>query len=105
VGEVAYLLQVGQVIVYAVSATVFVMIIRGRVESVEVKVDTKMSSLEIQMAALTTSNQRLGDILTQLAVQRTEIVAVQEDIRELRHGRGWVRDDINGEYDNKGKTK
>jgi uncharacterized protein (DUF3084 family) len=47
----------------------------------------------------------LGDILTQLAVQRTEIVAVQEDIRELRHGRGWVRDAINGEYDNKGKTK
>lgn len=103
--EMTYLLQIGQVVGYAIIATVFVMVIRGRVDNVETKMEVKLAAFEVQMMALHTSNLRLGDVLTQIAVQRSEITGVQESIRELRHGRGFVREGINGEYDNKGKVK
>jgi archaellum biogenesis protein FlaJ (TadC family) len=103
--EMTYLLQIGQVVVYAIIATVFVMVIRGRVDNVETKMEIKMSALEAQMSALHAANLKFGDILTQIAVQRTEITGVQEAVRELRHGRGFIRDILNGEYDNKGKMK
>ncbi len=101
--EMTYILQIAQIVVYAIIATVFVMVTRGRVDTVEAKIETRMGAVETQVASLHLSNLRLGDILTQIAVQRTEINSVQEDIRDLRHGRGWVA--LTGEYDSKGKIK
>ena len=97
--EMQYILQLAQIIGYAIVATVFVMKITARVEVVKIQ----MSSLDNQLSMLNTSFARMGDILTRVAVQDTKIASFENDLRELRHGRGFIN--INGEWDSKGKVK
>ena len=59
------------------------------------------SSLEIQndilklqasdISSLKTEMKKLGDVLTAIAVQGNRIDRIEEDIREIRHGRGFVQ--------------
>lgn len=44
-------------------------------------------------------------LITAFAVQNNRLNNVEGDIRELRHGRGFVKDGINGEWNNEGKIK
>ena len=41
---------------------------------------------------------QIGTVLTTVAVQKTEIEHLNDDIRELKHGRGFVQNRANGEY-------
>ena len=49
-----------------------------------------LHSLNDKVALMATAWSKLGDILTQVAVQDTRINRVEEDVRELRHGEGMV---------------
>ena len=49
---------------------------------------TKQSS---EISELKKETKKLGDVLTAIAVQGTRIGRVEEDIRELKHGRGFVQ--------------
>lgn len=42
--------------------------------------------------------KKVGDVLIQLAVQEQRMSNVEQDIRELKHGRGFIQDEIRGEY-------
>jgi hypothetical protein len=60
---------------------------------------TDMAHLKSTVSALTTAFDRLGAILTQVAVQDARLVALEKRIDELAHGRGFVQSaGVNGEY-------
>ncbi len=51
-----------------------------------------MKTLEQRQAVLHEAFTQLGTLLTTVAVQKTELEHVREDIREMKHGRGFVKD-------------
>ena len=55
------------------------------------KVD--MAHLKATVSSLTAAFDRLGAILTQVAVQDTRLVAMEKRLDELAHGRGFIKAD------------
>lgn len=47
--------------------------------------------MQKEIVALKDNLKVIGDVLTMVAVQKTEIKNIQEDIKELKHGDGFVR--------------
>ena len=54
--------------------------------------------LKSEVTELKTDVRALNKVVIELAVTDRRLLSVEEDIRELRHGRGFVRKAINGEY-------
>lgn len=94
-----FVLQVVQLIGYVVVVVFFILKINTDVRILRVK----MEGINGQLDILNQSFLKLGDILTQIAVQDSEISNLKQDLNELRHGRGWYAD-VNGEYTLKGKV-
>lgn len=69
----------------------FLVVIRMGGDIRVMKVD--MGHLKTTVSALTAAFDRLGNILTQVAVQDVRIVALEKRIDELAHGRGFVKPD------------
>jgi hypothetical protein len=42
--------------------------------------------------------KKFGEVLITLAVTTKRLDNVEEDIRDMKHGRGFIRDRLNGEY-------
>lgn len=85
-----------------VLATLFVVMIKSDVKVLKVQLDGITDNLRV----LNSSFARLSDVLSATAVQDSKISRLEEDIRELRHGRGFVREDsVSGEYNRVGKVK
>jgi hypothetical protein len=58
----------------------------------------RLSSMEITLTAVQEDIRKLGDVLIKMADMRgelrvldTRVTAAEQDIRELRHGEGFVR--------------
>jgi hypothetical protein len=71
------------------------------------KLSSRISSIEVNVAAVQAEIKKLSDVLIKLADMRgevrvldTRVTAAEQDIRELRHGQGFVqgRRGIDGEY-------
>lgn len=92
--EISSLFQLGQLVVSIVLATVFVVMI---------KADVKV--LKVQMSGITDNLKILSDVLSKSAVQDNRLSRCEEDIREMRKGRGFIQDEANGEYTTRGKVK
>lgn len=50
-----------------------------------------IANMQKEIVALKDALKVVGDVLTLVAVQKTEIKNIQEDIKELKHGEGFVR--------------
>ncbi len=61
-----------------------------------------VSNLKDDMTDMKTEIKKVGEVLITLAVTTNRLDNVENDIRELRHGRGFIRDrsndGLNGEY-------
>ncbi len=66
----------------------------GRTTSrVEATLEMQNNILRIQSSEITElkiETKKLGDVLTQIAVQATRIERMEDDMRELRHGKGYT---------------
>lgn len=51
-----------------------------------------------EVAELKTDVRALNKVVVELAVTDRRLTSVEEDIRELRHGRGFIRGAIDGEW-------
>lgn len=47
--------------------------------------------MQKEIIALKDALKIVGDVLTMVAVQKTEIKNIQDDIRELKHGKGFIQ--------------
>lgn len=89
--ETTAVLQLLQFVGYAVVATVFIVMI---------KADVKV--IKVQMDGITENLKTLNSLLTKVAVQDNRINSIEDDIRDMKHGKGFIN--VNGEWMNKGKV-
>jgi hypothetical protein len=99
--EINTLFQLGQLAGMIVLATLFIVMIKADVRVLKVQMDGIAENLKI----LNGSFSKLSDVLSQSAVADNRITRCEDDIREMRHGRGFVQGDVNGEYTMRGKIK
>jgi cell division protein FtsL len=98
--EMASLWQLAQILGMIILAALFVIMIKADVRVLRVQMDGITENLKI----LNNSFSKLSDVLSEAAVQNSRIARAEEDIRELRHGRGFVRNGIEGEWGSGGKV-
>lgn len=92
--EMTPLFQIAQIGGMIVLATLFVVMIKSDVKVLKVQMDSITDNLKV----LNNSFTKLSEVLSEAARQDVRITRCEEDIREMRHGRGFVRDDVSGEY-------
>ena len=49
-----------------------------------------IKDIEGQVESMKQQMKNLADVLTKIAVQDNRIKNLEEDVRELRHGQGWI---------------
>lgn len=89
------IVQIIQILGYVVATTIFIVMIKADIRIIRVQ----MSGITENLKVLNSSLGKLSDILTKVAVQDTRIGGIEEDIRELKHGKGFVS--LNGEWPRK----
>ncbi len=67
-----------------------------------VTMKNNLANLKEDVVDLKNDVKVMNEVLTKLAVTDTRLLNMESDIRELRHGKGFV---VDGEYTNKGKIK
>ena len=62
-----------------------------------------VNAMKKEMEALKDIAKTISEVLTTLAVQKTEIEFLREDMHEMKRGRGFVQGErgVNGEYPKK----
>lgn len=91
-------LQIAQLVGPLVIALGFIFMIKSDVKVLGVRLDSMNDNLKV----LNNSFEKLGNILTKVAVQDQRLLGLEEDIRELKHGKGFIS--VDGEYRNAGKV-
>lgn len=95
--DLTTLIQILQVVGYVIVATIFIVMIKADVKVIKVQMDGITSNINI----LNNSFSKVSEVLTRIAVQDQRMLNVEEDIKELKHGKGFVG--INGEWGKGGK--
>jgi cob(I)alamin adenosyltransferase len=57
-----------------------------------------VENIKDDMDEMKTDLKKVGEALVTLAVASKRLDHVEEDIREMKHGRGFVQRSLNGEY-------
>ena len=68
-----------------------------------IKQSSHVTYMRQELAEMQNEIKKLGDVLTKIALTDLRLTNVEQDVRELKHGIGFVRNSINGEYDSEGK--
>lgn len=51
---------------------------------------SRIEVMAMELALVKNELSKLGDILTMIAVQKTRLQSLEEDLKELRHGFGFI---------------
>jgi len=62
------------------------------------KIETNILGIQEDIRTLVEAMKQMADMRGDIRVLDTRILATEQDIRELRHGEGFVQRRINGEY-------
>lgn len=57
-----------------------------------------VNNLKEDMTDMKTEIKKVGEVLVKMAVTQTRLDNVEQDIRDLKHGRGFISGSANGEY-------
>ncbi len=59
-----------------------------------------VSHIQEDMSDMKTEIKKVGEVLIKMATTDVRLSAVEQDIRDLKHGRGFIqpRESLNGEY-------
>ena len=91
-GHLGDILQIVQIAAYLIGAAIFVAMLKADIRVLRHDV----RALSIRQDSLNEAFKQLTEILTTVAVQDNRIAAIEEDIREMKHGRGYVLPDKRG---------
>lgn len=104
-------LQVVQVIAYIIAAAIFVIMLKAdlRVLANNMKAELLVVTHDVSVIKLRQDGQsdnikQLTAVLTTVAVQNTRLAALEDDIKELKHGRGFIQRELTGEWVKDGKV-
>src|SRR3569833_977359 len=57
-----------------------------------------VANMKTDITDMKSEIKKVGDVLVKMAVTEQRISNVEQDVRDLRHGHGFVQRDVNGEY-------
>lgn len=57
-----------------------------------------VNNLKTDMTDMKVEIKKVGEVLVKMAVTQTRLDNVEQDIRDLKHGRGFIQGTANGEY-------
>ena len=57
-----------------------------------------VNNLKEDMTDMKTEIKKVGEVLVKMAVTQTRLDNVEQDIRDMKHGRGFIQGAVNGEY-------
>jgi len=57
-----------------------------------------VGNMKADLTDLKSEIKKVGEVLIKMAVTDQRLANVEQDVRDLRHGHGFVQRDINGEY-------
>ncbi len=80
------ILQVGQILAYLVGIAIFIIMLKADIRILR----HDMAAITLRQNILNEAFSQLTSILTTIARQDERIKATEDDIRDLRHGRGLI---------------
>jgi len=81
-------LQIAQVVAYILGAVIFIAMMKADIRIIR----HDMKIIQLRQDALNEAFKQLTEVLTRVAVQDNRILRIENDIRELRHGKGYIKD-------------
>lgn len=63
-----------------------------------------LTRMQIDFTDMKVEIRKVSDVLIRMAVADTRLTGLEQDIREMKHGKGFVQD-INGEYSRQEKLR
>lgn len=54
--------------------------------------------MEADFTDMKTEIKKVGDVLIRMAITDTRLTNVEQDVREMKHGQGFIQRAISGEY-------
>lgn len=57
-----------------------------------------VTNMKTDISDMKSEIKKVGDVLVKMAVTEQRISNVEQDVRDLRHGHGFVQRDLNGEF-------
>ena len=58
----------------------------------------RFESIQLDFSDMKKEIKALSDVMVKMAVTDQRLLGVEQDVRELKHGRGFVQDEIRGEW-------
>jgi tRNA1(Val) A37 N6-methylase TrmN6 len=85
---------------YTISVSTIIQIIAivGGGFSFLIMMRSTVNNLATDIVEMKTELKKCGEALVTLAVTSKRLDHVEEDIREMKHGRGFIQPRLNGEY-------
>lgn len=62
------------------------------------KLETGVDGIQSEIRKLVEAISKIADMRGDIRVIDTRLLACEDDVRELRHGRGFVRESVDREY-------
>jgi hypothetical protein len=81
-----------------VGAIIQILVIIGGGLSALIVMRNTVSNIKDDVVDMKSELKKCGEALVTLAVTSKRLDHVEEDIREMKHGRGFVQRSLNGEY-------
>jgi len=82
----------------AVGGIIAIVQVKGSVSSLKKEISLELDFMKSDFTEMKSEIKRFSDVLIKMAVTDQRLLGVEQDVRELKHGRGFVQHDVNGEY-------
>lgn len=82
----------------AVGGIIAIVQVKASVSSLKKEIAIELDFMKSDFTEMKAEIKRFSDVLIKMAVTDQRLLGVEQDIRELKHGKGFVQREVNGEY-------
>ena len=81
----------------AVGGIIAIVQVKNSVSALKTEIAIELDFMKTDFTEMKAEIKRFSDVLIKMAVTDQRLLGVEQDLRELKHGRGFVQS-VNGEY-------
>jgi hypothetical protein len=82
----------------AIGGIIAIVQVKNSVSSLKNEIAIELDFMKNDFTDMKAEIKRFSDVLIKMAVTDQRLLGVEQDIRELKHGKGFVQRDLTGEY-------
>jgi hypothetical protein len=80
-----------EIITIAVGGIVAIVQLKNSVSTLKKEIALELDFMKTDFTDMKTEIKKVGDVLIKMAVTDQRLLGVEQDVRELKHGRGFIR--------------